>query len=59
MDKVKDQIRILERMLANMEIRSFDEKETADLLRILTDLLKMMNDGVYEWFVEQEKKKEK
>lgn len=57
MNKVKDQIKILERMLTTMEIRRFPANEQDELMTILADLLKMMNEGVYEFIQEWEKKK--
>ena len=56
MDKVKDQIKVLETMLTNMEVRrNLDEEKKEKLLAILTSLLGLINEGVYEWFSEAEK----
>ena len=56
MDKVKDQIKVLETMLTNMEVRrNLDEEKKEELLAILTSLLGLINEGVYEWFSEAEK----
>lgn len=56
MDKVKDQIKVLETMLTNMEVRrNLDEEKKAELLSILATLLGLINEGVYECFSEAEK----
>lgn len=56
MDKVKDQIKVLETMLTNMEVRrNLDEEKKEELLAILEILLGLINEGVYEWFSEAEK----
>lgn len=56
MDNVKDQIKILERMLTSIEIRNFNEKETADFLCALASLLGMMNNELHSWILKQEEK---
>ena len=56
MDKVKDQIKVLETMLTNMEVRrNLDEEKKEELLTILTILLGSINECVCEWFSEAEK----
>ncbi len=56
MDKVKDQIKVLETMLTNMEVRrNLDKEKKEELLAILTILLGSINECVYEWFSEAEK----
>lgn len=56
MDKVKDQIKVLETMLTNMEVRrNLDEEKKEELLSIIATLLGLINEGVYEWFGDAEK----
>lgn len=57
-NKVKDQLRRMERMITFLDIgRSFDETEVIDLLNKVHSVLSMANEGIEYWFEHQEKAK--